>query len=51
MARHDFTQTHEDRHMAGRRSHTRTDNTQPYRSRASLTSSLALESVVARTLL
>ena len=48
---HDFTQTHEDTHMAGRRSHTRADNTRPHRSRASLTSSFALESVVARTLL
>lgn len=48
---HDFTQTHEDTHMAGRRSHTRADNTRPYRSRASLSSSFALESVVARTLL
>lgn len=41
------------RHVAGRNTHThtRTDNTWPYRSRASLTSSFALECVVARTLL
>lgn len=49
-------QTHKDphtrqTHMAGRHTNKGTDNTWPYRSRASLTSSFALECVVARTLL
>lgn len=43
--------THKDTHGKQTHIHMCTDNTLPYRSRASLTSSFALECVVARTLL